>query len=80
MTDIGLCACSARQLAAKIAENCDTADPEHRIDSALSKAIVTSHGKVLLVLPTRSPHVGEFFTGKLDTNEEMITENTTMTI
>ncbi len=82
VTDIDLSGCPARQLAAKIAENRDTADPEHRMDSALSsRAIVTSHGKVLLVLlSTRSPHVGEFFTGKLDTNVEIVTENTTTTI
>jgi len=81
MTDIGFSSCPARQLAAKIAENGDTDDPEHKMDSVSSKAIVTSHGKVSLwVLSAKSPHVGEFFTGKLDTYVEMTTESTTMTV
>ncbi len=78
MIDIGLSSCPARQLAAKIAENGDTEDPEHKMDSVSSRAIVTSHGKVSL--SAKSPHVGEFFTGKLDTNVEMTTESTAMKV
>lgn len=67
----GLSSNPTRQLAARMAENCEIADPEHKMDSSSTTETARSQGKegllllLMLLSSSQKPHVEVFFTGKL---------------